>query len=116
LLVIVAYVTGQVIANVSGFLIESKLVAGVLERPTKPLFGAGEKKLAPLFPGYYRPLPSETQQRVLKNAQVRAGISTPSGGLFFTAMRWSSSNRWCSSGSMYFSISTAFVAMCAWLS
>lgn len=83
LLVVVAYLTGQVIANVSGFLIESKLVAEGLGRPTVHLLGADEKKLAALFPGYYRPLPAVTQQRVLTRAQAEAGITSVDEGLFF---------------------------------
>jgi hypothetical protein len=83
LLVVVAYVAGQVIANVAGFLIESKLVADGLGRPTKHLFGVGGEKLSRLLPGYYRPLPATTQARVLERAQARAGITAADEGLFF---------------------------------
>jgi hypothetical protein len=82
LLVVVAYITGHVIANVSGFLIESKLVADVLGRPTKNLFGVGQKPFQRLLPGYYRPLPAETQRRVLDRAHAKAGISAADEGLF----------------------------------
>jgi hypothetical protein len=83
LLVVVAYVTGHVIANAAGFLIETKLVAERLGRPTVHLLGAGDKRFATLLPGYYRPLPASTRQRVLERAEAEAGITEPDESLFF---------------------------------
>ena len=83
LLVIAAYIAGQVIANIAGFLLESKLVADGLGRPTAHLFGQGGGRMAWAFPGYYRELPDATQKRVLSRSTTLAGITTPSEGLFF---------------------------------
>ena len=83
LLIVVAYVVGQIVANVSGFLLESKLVGKLLGRPTRNLFGRGSSRFQRLFPGYYQALPPETQRRVLVRAQEKAGITEPGEGLFF---------------------------------
>lgn len=83
LLVIAAYVAGQVVANLAGFLIETKVVADGLGRPTTHLFGQGSRRIAWLLPGYYRALPGKTQRRVLARATTLAGINTTDEGLFY---------------------------------
>jgi hypothetical protein len=83
LLIVIAYIAGHVVANVAGFVLEKKLVADVLGRPTQNLFGASPRRYERLFPGYYGELPSETRTRVLEKARSLAGISEPGEGLFF---------------------------------
>lgn len=81
---VVAYVTGHIVANVSSFLLERLLVQRVLGRPYQVLFEVpARKKWTRLFPGYHEPLPKETRERVLKKAGETAGITDPGLGLFF---------------------------------
>jgi hypothetical protein len=81
---IVAYVTGHLVASISSFLLERVLVQRVLGRPHQVLFELhARRKWSRLFPGYYEALPQETRERVLKKANQRAGITQPGPGLFF---------------------------------
>jgi hypothetical protein len=72
-----------VIASLSSSLLEWKLTRGGLGAPEVRLFsdGAGWWR-ARLLPGYHRPLPEETRQRVLKKAKEKAGIGEPGRALF----------------------------------
>ena len=80
---VVAYVAGHIVANISSFLLERVLVERVLGRPHQVLFTAPpRRKGSRLFPGYYDALPQETRERVLKKANERAGITQPGPGLF----------------------------------
>ena len=80
---VVAYVTGHIVANISSFFLEQLLVQRLLRRPYQVLFEApAPGKWTRLFPGYYEPLPQETIERVLKKADERAGIAQPGLGLF----------------------------------
>jgi hypothetical protein len=83
LLVVLAYVAGQITANIAGFVLERKLVGDFLGQPTQHLFGVGKHPLERWLPGYYTPLPIETRQRVLEKVRATAGIGTPDEGLFF---------------------------------
>jgi hypothetical protein len=83
LLIVTAYIIGQVVANIAGFFLESLVVGRLLGRPTLHLFGEQESRWALLFPGYFRPLPLKTQERVLKRAREEADIDEPGGALFF---------------------------------
>lgn len=72
LLIVITYGSGQVIANVSGFAIESLLISKAVRRPTPHLFGKhndGWRKA--LFPGYCRALPDSAQNRVRTLAASR---------------------------------------------
>jgi hypothetical protein len=81
---VVAYVTGHIVANISSFFLERLLVQRLLGRPHQVLFEAPTpRKWTRLFPDYYEPLPQETRERVLKKADERAGITQPGPGLFF---------------------------------
>jgi hypothetical protein len=67
ILVIAAYVIGHIVANLAGDLIERRLVADRLGRPTELLLV--EVKLpawaTTIFPGYGAALPQGTRERVL---------------------------------------------------
>jgi hypothetical protein len=81
---VVAYVTGHIVANVSGFILERRIVRGLLHSPEEMLFQAKRPGFWPsLFPGYYERLPVETQERVLSKAMKKARIEQPGRGLFF---------------------------------
>jgi hypothetical protein len=80
---IVAYVTGHIVANISSFLLERQLVQRRLGSPEVVLFQIpAHTKRTRLFPGYYEPLPQVTTERVLKRANEKAGISEPGRPLF----------------------------------
>lgn len=83
LLVVVAYVLGHLVASVSSFLLEQKMVRDTLRSPEETLFrGEAGTRWARLFPGYYRPLPEKTRERVLEKAVKRAGIHEAGRALF----------------------------------
>jgi hypothetical protein len=83
LLTIVSYIAGHLIANVSSFLIEHKLVRGLLGAPEELLFQNHQiGRWSKLFPVYFKPFPPETQRRVLDKASAN-GITAPGRGLFF---------------------------------
>jgi hypothetical protein len=83
LLVIIAYILGQVLANLSGYLFEAILLDKLIGRPTDHLFASELGPMSRLFPGYYRPLPKTTQARVLERAERASGIDSPGPALFF---------------------------------
>ena len=84
-LILAAYVAGHLIAHFSSFLLEQVGIGRVLERPSSILLGAsGPRGLKNLFPGYYRPLPKETQDRITKAAAARSA-PTSGEGLFLHA-------------------------------
>jgi hypothetical protein len=82
LLVVVAYTAGQVIANISGYLIEGSLVRRILGAPNKVLFAESRPRWAWLLPGYYRALPLAQRERVLTRAE-QSGVTEPGEGLFY---------------------------------
>lgn len=83
ILIVAAYCAGHVIANVSGYVLESRLVGNRLGAPTKVLFGErAQSRWRYVFPGYYKPLPAEQQRAVLAQAK-RHGIEQPGEGLFY---------------------------------
>ena len=80
----VAYVAGHVIAHLSSWLLEHSFLRGALRSCEETLFEDKPKtRWAKLFPGYYKPFPKETRERVLEKAKKLAGIDKPSRGLFF---------------------------------
>lgn len=81
---VVAYVTGHIVANISSLFLERLLVQRGLGRPYQVLLAdRSHKKRARLFPGYSEPLPRATVDRVLEKSGQRAGITQPGPGLFF---------------------------------
>ncbi len=84
---VVAYMTGHIIANIAGDVIERRLVREVLRSPEETLFWdqlpASRYGWRRFFPGHHRPLPAETQARLLAKADERAGIKEPGRALFF---------------------------------
>ncbi len=82
--VIAAYATGHIVANIAGHVIEGWLVRGVLGSPEEILFREREPGVRRFFlPGYHRPLPTQTRQRVLQRAEERGMPTEPGRALFF---------------------------------
>jgi len=82
--IVLAYITGHIIANISSFLLEHKFLREILISPEETLFD-GEKRKGfwpKLFPVFYKPFPEETRRRILTKAK-KAGIENPGRGLFF---------------------------------
>lgn len=82
-LLVVAYLTGHVVAHVSSYLCEEHLVKKLLKQPTVLLLGGHPVRpwLRKAFPGYCRALPHERQERVRNNAQAQ-GVSSEPEALF----------------------------------
>jgi hypothetical protein len=73
LLIFLSYVTGHVVAHASSLLLENLFVDRILRRPSLTLMGdTSRRRLRFFFPGYYRALPKETQERVRAQARQRA--------------------------------------------
>jgi hypothetical protein len=72
---VVAYVTGHIVANISSFLLERLLVQRLLGRPYQVLFEVpARKQWTRVFAGYHEPLPQETRERVLKRLAREPGL------------------------------------------
>src|SRR4051794_39484784 len=72
LFIVLAYITGHIVANLSGDLIERRLVHNKLGMPSEQLLRPDQTGLwATLFPGYHGRLPTTTQQRVRTRAADR---------------------------------------------
>jgi hypothetical protein len=70
ILLLVVYVTGQIIATPAKALLENLLVAKVLKRPNINLLEDSKPSLRGLlFRGYYQPLPEQARNRVLARAE-----------------------------------------------
>lgn len=70
ILLLVVYVTGQIIATPAKALLEDLLVARILRRPNINLLEQTKPCLrALIFPGYYQSLPEQALQRVLTRAE-----------------------------------------------
>ncbi len=82
-LVVAAYVCGQLVAQFSSMILEHVLVSKLLKRPTVVLMQKAKPSLYRrlMFPGYHRRLPEETQLRVRQQAQSRD--VTPEGETLF---------------------------------
>jgi hypothetical protein len=85
-LIVLAYVTGHVIAHLSSLLFEQTVVGRILGHPAVRLLGSAPRfrVCAWLFPNYYRPLPANVQQRVRDQAHFR-NCSAQDDGLFLHA-------------------------------
>ena len=85
-LVILAYVTGHIVAHFSSFLIEHTVVRCALKRPLALLLG--EKPRSPIFvwifPNFHRAFPEQTQRRIREQAAVR-NCTSEGEGLFLHA-------------------------------
>lgn len=70
LLIVVAYTVGQIVANLSGDLIERRIVRHKLGMPTAILMRSRSVPtvIAKLFPGYSTPLPERVCDRIRKRA------------------------------------------------
>lgn len=88
-LVILAYVTGQILAQFSSFLFEHTIVERVLQRPLMLLLGAKPRWIvfAWLFPSFHRAFPETTQRRIKEQAASRSCTSANSPTSCFSAMR-----------------------------
>jgi len=85
-LVILAYVTGHIVAQFSSMLCEHTIVKRVLKRPLALLLG--EKPtwvaFAWVFPNFHRPFPEITRRRIKEQAAAR-GLASAGEGLFLHA-------------------------------
>lgn len=85
-LVIVAYVTGHIVAHFSSFLFEHTIVKRILKRPLALLLGEQPQWIlfAWIFPNFYRAFPENTQTRIREQATAR-GCTGQGEGLFLHA-------------------------------
>lgn len=85
-LVILAYVTGHIVAQFSSFLFEHTIVKRVLQRPLALLLGAKPRWVvfAWVFPNFHRALPENTMRRIREQAAAR-NCSSEGEGLFLHA-------------------------------
>lgn len=81
-----AYATGQLVASVSSWLFEHLVVGKLLGYPQHTLFGQPKawKWVQRCLPGYFQPLPAETQKAVLEKGG-KVGVSAPGEALFWPA-------------------------------
>jgi hypothetical protein len=82
LLIVLAYVAGQVISTISRTVLERGVLARALGPPSDRLFSPSDGWRRRLFPGYVEPLPSEIQARILTRANEQAGLDRPGRALF----------------------------------
>jgi len=85
-LVILAYVTGHIVAQFSSFLFEHTIVKRVLQRPLALLLGAKPRWIvfAWVFPNFHRAFPENTRRRIKEQAAAR-NCSSEGEGLFLHA-------------------------------
>lgn len=85
-LVIAAYVSGQIVAHFSSFLLERLFVGKLLHRPSALLLGDEPHFLFLewLFPNYHRSLPASTKIRIREQAAAR-GFDAEGEALFLHA-------------------------------
>lgn len=82
----VAYAVGQLVASTSSLLYEKLLVGKVLGYPRNILFGnvTAWRGFQKLLPGYFAPLPAETQRTALERGG-NLGVGKPGEALFWPA-------------------------------
>jgi hypothetical protein len=85
-LIILTYVTGQIVAHFSSLVLEQTLVGKILGRPSSLLLGhrRGPRIFRYLFPNYHRALPASAQERV-KIQAARCECTAEGEGLFLHA-------------------------------
>ena len=80
-----AYIVGHIIASVSSYILEHKVVRDWLKSPEETLFEPQQKTWrAFFFPIFYRPFPAETQTRILDVGR-KNGFDKPGRAFFFHA-------------------------------
>lgn len=81
-----AYAIGHLAASLSSFVLERGLVGRVLGHPRHVLFGEAKAPgwLQKLLPGYFQPLPAETQAAAL-TIGATASVTSPGEALFWPA-------------------------------
>ena len=81
--VVIAYVTGHIVAHISSVFIEHKLVRNCFGSPEEHLLAVEKPSgaLATLFPGNFQPLPEATRIRIQTKAR-QCGVE-PKGRAFF---------------------------------
>lgn len=79
--VFMAYISGQVVAQLSSPILEQLIVGKLLGRPSKLLVTDGKSRWRFLFPNYFRPLPAETRQRI-KQRTSESGFNGEGEALF----------------------------------
>lgn len=83
--IVLAYIIGHIVANISSYVLEYKVVRDWLKSPEETLFEPQQTTWqAFFFPIFYRPFPSETQKRVLAVAE-KNDFDKPGRGLFLHA-------------------------------
>lgn len=82
----VAYAMGQLVASASSWLYEKLLVGKLLGYPRNTLFGQPKAWLwvRKFMPGYFEPLPEETQKAVMEKGG-KVGVRQPGEALFWPA-------------------------------
>ena len=85
-LILLAYVCGQIVAHFSSWLLEKFVVGRVLRNPSLVLLGEKPtwRSWPWIFRNYFCPLPAGTQHRVFRQAQAR-GVSGKGEALFLHA-------------------------------
>jgi hypothetical protein len=82
--IVVAYITGHVIAQISATLLEKQFVAHHLHPPEESLFDTRTTtRWRLLFPGYFEAMPEEIRDLVRERAKAEAEIGTVGRGLFY---------------------------------
>lgn len=83
--IILSYITGQILAGPSAWLLERNIVGKWLKRPNVNLFQDQPSSWwVRFFPGYFTPLPKTTRERVMEKAR-EAGVTETGEGLFVLA-------------------------------
>ena len=81
--IFIAYVLGHAVAHLSWTLLEENFVRKVLRSPEETLFQERQETAwRYVFPGFYKPFPPETRDRILRRAKP-AGFDKPGRALFF---------------------------------
>ncbi len=85
-LVILAYVTGHIVAQFSSFLIEHTVVKRILKRPLAHLLGEKARWVVFVwvFPNFHRPFPADTRRKIKEQAAARS-CTSEGEGLFLHA-------------------------------
>lgn len=85
LFVLLSYIIGHVIANLSSSILENIIIGKILDRPIKILFDSSPNKFWKIiFPGYHRKLPQEVIVRMKKQAEDK-GFGGEGEALFYHA-------------------------------
>jgi hypothetical protein len=87
LLLLATYVAGQLVATPAKAVLEDGVVDKILGRPNVNLFRKKKPRIGRLlFPGFYKPLPTETQTRI--QARAKIDKAPESGEALFLHVRY----------------------------